>query len=292
MSRKISMVEKRKWLEEYETGLSEYSLCKKYHKDIRTIKDGIEAARLNRDISAARIQVMREVLIKHQSRLLERLRQIQLSIKAPKEDLEVLSWRHEEGSVFSKGMPPKPSTNFDDQVTSMLREHLPKEKLWKLIDGWSQAQIANAGAREALQRKIFSIIKALGFPLCDQSSQNEPCLYIDIVGPMFYRWGLKAAFSPEKYVGPEDDIVTRAEQHAVMFRGTVLTDAADNLEETRTALIKAFRRVRRLEEVQKVKATQEALEDLVKNAQQAIEEILLMDYVAGDCPVCRRLSQT
>jgi hypothetical protein len=291
MSRKISLVEKRIWLLEFESGLSEYSLHKKHKKDIRTIKSGLDTARLDRNYNDAKVGMMKGVLLKHQGRLLERLHEYQLSVKVTKEDAEVLSWYPGDKSVFSKKSVIKTSEEPSDPVTTMLQQHLTNDKLWKLIDEWAQAQNANMIAREVLQRRIFSVLKGTGYPVVDQGSIIKPCLYADTVGPLFYRWALIAVFSPRKSAGPEQEIVARTEQCAVMFRGTVLVEASNNPEEDRTTLIKAYQRVRRLAEVQQVLDTQDTLKQVVEKLHRVIDEILLIDYVPGDCRVCRRMSQ-
>jgi hypothetical protein len=287
MSRKISMVEKRGWLQEYESGLSEHSLHKKYNKDIRTIKDALENARLDRDYSAARVEMMKDVLLKHQGRLLERLHRYQATISIPEADLAVLSWYQGGGSVFSKESTPKNPIEPVDAITEMLQQHLKNDKLWKLIKEWQEAYHSNITARESLQRKIFTRLKAIGYPVVDTTERGVPRLYINTVGPLFYSGALLSTSSAPQ----EQEIVAKAENNAVMYRGNVLIGSPTNLQEACLTLIKAYRRMSRWDEVQTVLTTQDALKKITGDAQRAIEDVLLLDFIPGECNVCQRMSR-
>ena len=192
------MVEKRQWLQESESGLSEHSLHKKYKKDIRTVKNGLESARINRDYSAARITLMKDVLSRHQGRLLERLREYQKLISVPELEVAVLSWYRGDNSVFSGESPVVESQELDDPAAIMLHQHLKNDKLWKYIEDWQKTYQANMKTREALQRRILFRLKRLGYPVVAAGATRKPCLYAHTVGPLFYQWALQAAFYPEK----------------------------------------------------------------------------------------------
>ncbi len=290
MSRKISMVEKRQWLQEFESGLSEHSLQKKHKKDIRTIKDALESARLGRDYSAARVEMMKDVLLKHQGRLLERLHRYQATISIPEVDLTVLSWYQGGGSVFSEKSTLKTPPEPDDPVTEILQQHLKGDKVWKLINDWQEAYLRNMAAREALQRRIFTRLKANGYPIVDRGNIGKLCLYLNTVGPLFYSWALASADSPQKSVHPAEEIAANTENNTVMYRGSVLIGAPTNLEEATAKLKKAYWSVSQLDEVQVVMETQESMKTITEKTQRAIADILLLDYIAGECEVCRRMS--
>lgn len=290
MSRKISLVEKRQWLQEYESGLSEHSLHKKYKKDIRTIKTGLDNARVDRDYSAAKIEMMKETLIKHQGRLIERLHGYQSSVKVPEIDYEVLSWYQGDKSVFSNESSISQTGESNDLVDDMLQQHLKGDKVWKLIEEWRETYRVNIAAREGLQLEIFKRLKRIGYPVVSANDNPKPFLYVNTIGPLFYKWAVVKAFSPQKAANPDQEIAIDNHLPGVMYRGNTLVEAPNNLEETKRTLIKVFRKITQLPEVKAIVETQEALEKITNKTQRAIEEILLIDYIAGDCNVCRRLA--
>lgn len=126
--------------------------------------------------------------------------------------------------------------------------------------------------------------------MVDASDICKPCLYIYTVGPLFYRGALLSASSTKKATDAEREIITNAENNAVTYLRNILIEAPTNPEEARAALLKAHQLVIGLDEVQKVRGTQEMLKRVTDKTRSAIDDILLIDYIAGECKVCRRMS--
>ena len=76
MPKKFSITDKRKWLEDYENGKSEASIASDSRCDPRTIRRGIEEARRGRDAQAARIDLLKQAVLKHQKRLTNKLEEL------------------------------------------------------------------------------------------------------------------------------------------------------------------------------------------------------------------------
>ena len=76
MARKYSIVNKRQWLEDFEKGYSEAYIASKYHCDLRTLKNGLEDARHEREARAAVVEVLKNALMDHQEQLKKKLREI------------------------------------------------------------------------------------------------------------------------------------------------------------------------------------------------------------------------
>ncbi len=74
MPRKISIVKKRKWLEQFEDGKQIVSIAKKNNKDTRTINKGIEDARRERDATLALAGMLEKALKNHHENLLANVR--------------------------------------------------------------------------------------------------------------------------------------------------------------------------------------------------------------------------
>jgi len=73
MPKKFSVTDKNKWLEDYENGKSESSIANDSSCDLRTVKRGIEEARRQRDAVAARVDLLKQAVLKHQERLMKKL---------------------------------------------------------------------------------------------------------------------------------------------------------------------------------------------------------------------------
>ena len=71
----------------------------------------------------------------------------------------------------------------------------------------------------------------------------------------------------------------------------MLIDAPDNPEKARKMLIRAYRRICKLAELKVVVDTQETVKQAAAIARRAVHDILLMEYIAGECQVCRQLSR-
>ena len=70
MPKKFSMLEKRKWLQAYESGTTEAEIAKGGNCIIRTVHKGTQEARLERDGVAARADLIKDALRKHNENLL------------------------------------------------------------------------------------------------------------------------------------------------------------------------------------------------------------------------------
>ena len=70
MPKKLSMELKRKWLDKYDKGKTEAQISREEGHDLRTVTKGIEQARLERDLSAARASFLAKSIEAHYADLL------------------------------------------------------------------------------------------------------------------------------------------------------------------------------------------------------------------------------
>jgi len=59
MPKKIPIVDKRGWLQDYEQGKSEAAIASQNHRDLRIIKKGIAEARRERVVNLARADLVK-----------------------------------------------------------------------------------------------------------------------------------------------------------------------------------------------------------------------------------------
>ena len=303
MPKKFSITDKNKWLEDYENGKSEASIASNSRCDLRTIRRGIEEARRGRDAQAARIDLLKQAVLKHQESLLKKLEEIFSALTMPPHDWAVLSWHGDRDSIFSEsdvdvedsledevGKDLKDSDVHVDMVEDMLRQHLRNDKLWKIVARREKAYASHRLARIALQRKVVNILEErTGCKLETGRNISPPFLYSHTIGDLFYRMALGDAFGDCNDDAWQDEIVVDTSADCVKYRNSILAEVPGKAAKCRRKLLDAFQKIQLLSEATRVVNTYEELEESTFKAKQAIEEIRVLGLVPGVCKVCRRL---
>jgi hypothetical protein len=303
MPKKFSITDKKKWLEDYEHGKSEALIASDSRCDLRTIRRGIEEARRGRDAQAARVDLLKQAVLKHQERLMNKLEELLSTLTMPPHDWAVLSWVESGQSIFSEtdfntedlaedevsdGL--KKSDVQADLVEDMLRQHLRGDKLWKILLRREKAYSLHRLARIALQYNVVGLLEEeTGYKLEVRGDVPPPFLYSYTTGDLFYRMTLAFAFGDSESESWQDEIVVDTSGNYVKFRNSTLADAPSKADECRKNLLGAFRKMKRLPQVARVVDTYKELEESTSKANRAIEEIKVLDLVPGVCKVCRRL---
>jgi len=231
MPKKMPVEEKRKWLEEYESGKSETAIASKYSRDIRTIRSGIEEVRREQDVRLARVELLKEALRKHQESLEDELRDILREIENSPDDFAPLSWHRGDNFVFSKKEARQEDKNSrfakrgrrsaQEAVTvlDLLRQHLrsDKSKLWTWLTQWEKVHDAYLADRKLLQRKAVAILEnRTGYKVVDAKEQiTPPFLYSHVAGHWLYKSALDSTLSPRHSYFNEDDIVADTQRGVV-----------------------------------------------------------------------------
>jgi len=303
MPKKFSPSDKTNWLKKYESGKSESSIANESKCDIRTIRRGIEEARRERDVQAARIDLLKQALLRHQESLLHKLGEMLSALTMPPHDWEVLSWYETGEWVLSENnldtedsLEDEVSEDLKDSdvqavmVEGMLRQHLRSDKLWKILVRREKAYASHRLARIALQRKVVNLLEEeTGCKLEAGGDIPPPFLYSHTTGDLFYRMTLGSAFGDCKNDAWQDEIVVDNSANCVKYRNSIMAETPGAANECRENLLKAFRKMEMLAEVTRVVNTYEELDESTLRAKQAIEEIRLLGLVPGVCKVCRRL---
>lgn len=303
MPKKFSIIDKNKWLEKYESGKSESFIANGSQCDMRTIRRGIEEARRGRDAQAARIDLLKQAVLKHQQSLLDKLGEILSALTVPPHDWAVLSWHGNGESILSESnldtenaLEDEVSKDFKDSdaqadmVEGMLRQHLRNDKLWKILARREQIYASHRLERIALQRKVVSLLEEeTGYKLEAGGDVLPPFLYSYTSGDLFYRMTLRRAFGDYKNNAWQDEIVVDPGPGYVEYRNLTLAQVPGKADECRKKLLDAFRKMQILPKVTRIVSTYRELEESTLRAKQAIEEIRLLGLIPGVCKVCRRL---
>jgi len=303
MPRKFTMVDKKEWLEKLENGKSEASIAKDRKCDLRTIRRGIEDARRARDAQSARIDLLKQAVLKHHDTLLQKLEGISLGLSMPPHDWTPIAWNQSGASILmqsdldTQDSPDdeasedlKDSDLHFDMVEGMLKQHLRNDKLWKLLAQRERAYASYQSARIALQRKVVKLLEEeTGYSLEPHGAAPPPFLFSSTVGDLCYRTALGGAFGEYKNDAWQDEIVVDPSGGRVEYCGAVLAQVPGKAEECRGKLLEVFQEVQVLAEVTRAVNTYESLEASTLRARKAIEEIKQLGLVPGVCSVCRRL---
>ena len=303
MPKKVSATDQKQWLLQYEGGKSEASIAKATHHDLRTIKKGIEAARRERDAAMARADLVKVALHRHQASLISVVEAIQAALQAPQKDGAVVPWDWEADSTTiyaqlwdaqEKNEEAYRSAYFDFERTpeyELLQEHLKRDRLWKVLAEWKIAYLQHLEQRIALQRRTVNLLETgTGCKLVAGAVVvDPPFLNVYNAGDLFFRVALGQALRPEYKADMEDGIITDIARGEVRCRGLTLASAPGHEDETRRKLLVVFDRLQASEEAKRVAETYEAVPDSITRAGRAIQEILLLGLIPGQCRVCRRL---
>jgi len=131
--------------------------------------------------------------------------------------------------------------------------------------------------------------KQTGYKFDDENILSPHFIYSYTTGDLFYKSILQKAFGVRRTVNLENDIYADVSRGTVQHHGSTLAEASGNEEGCKKNLLIALRKLQRSKEVSQVVETQKALAESNEKAKQAVELLLLLNLVPGQCQVCRRL---
>jgi len=303
MAKKNSIADKRKWLDEYESGKPIIAIASQNKRDTRTVQKALEDARRERDARYARSELMKEALRKHQDALKDELNRIIRNLKTPGTDFVPLSWHEGDTSIFTPvwkvdnlvytvgvakdaGRPSAINTT----VITVLRQHLKNDRLWKFLTQWDKAYASHIADRTALQRKTVSLLEQkTGYKMVDKANNTPPFLYSYTAGHILYETVLGLALGSRTKSELEDDIVVDKQTRVVKYHNSILAEAPGNEEKCSQSILAAFKELLNSLEIQKVINSYKHLNECADRARQAADEVVLLGYLPGNCRVCQRL---
>ena len=289
MSKKISIQEKRKWLDLYEQGRTEVQIARGVRRDPRTIVKGLEEATKDRRLASVEAEMLRNALFKHQDQLTGILNNIAAMLVMPSDNLELLEEKEGilapiplSGALLTQVSREQMILEIYDEAKlewDLLKEHLKQDELWDLIKQWRKALIDHVWARWQFKQAIKSNLLRdtdLGSPKYTDSKKLENLLR-ELVD-LFYN------VTTQKVLGIRNttDVQRLIDEKLVSYKDTAETgDKLVSIFDSLPGSIEAF----------KVKNTYEELTKITKLAKRQVDEILLLGMVTGKCRVCRRLGR-
>jgi hypothetical protein len=298
MPKKFDDATKREWLEFYDQGKSEKWIAKRAECDVRTVKNAINDARLKRDVAVARIELVKDALHNHQEGLLEELNQIKASLVVPDKDFAVLSWSRGENSILDDADEQmKLEDGEDSTMHRLLKEHLKRDKLWRMLVQWKKARATHLSAKLTLQRKTVTLLEGkTGYKLTGGDGPSPfVCSYT--AGHVIYKNAIDIAFAaPDKkaqkgIIGKMEAVITVNTNNGdvILRSGSILAVAPGNEQATKQHLLDALKDLGRSPEAKAVVDTYHALEQIATKARQVVEDARLLGLVPGQCEICGRL---
>lgn len=285
MPKKISINQMREWLKLYDGGRSEADIAKDAHRDVRTVKRGIEQARRELNAQTARADLLKEALRNHHNALLNTLKELKDDIRIPPLDIDV-------PCAEDVGLETELTATWPEEkrtLLELLREHLMRDPLWDALDRWKKSLAVHLRDRMALKRKAATLLQEkTGLKLSDKPIEG-PFLYSYTALNLVYEETLRRALGISRMKDPEKDINVSPDGQVRYGAGNVLAEAPPRKEECRRGIIEAFSELGASPESGRAAATYREAETHAARARQLVEEISLLGLMPGTCRICRRL---
>ncbi len=303
MPKQIPMIEKREWLRESDNGIPAAEIAKDKAKALKVIKRGIDEARAERDGAAARAEIVKDALIKHQNQLMGIIARLLEAAEIPPADLELrreksgaLAPIHLSASRIVYTSDDGLIVELSDENTALwglLREHLTRDRMWSTIKNWKRALVNHIQARTGLERRIRMLIeRETGFGFPDEKTITSKGDHINLFTvQLFYTVQIRKALRVSDETNPQNRIFAGDDGYVRHGEGgSELAYCPGRQQECREALIRAFNEIPDLPETTKVIATDSELKNVSNKLRRMLEDARLMGLIPGRCRICSRIS--
>ncbi|MFH1031887.1 MAG: hypothetical protein V1767_04950 [Chloroflexota bacterium] len=298
MSRKISIQEKKRWLEMFELGMTENQVAKKVKRDLRTIVSGLQEASRDRHLANAEAEMLRNALLNHQNQLMNVLRNISNMLVLPPAHLEL----REENSLLLpiplsgsliEETPEKEitlRTHDEDKLEwELLQEHLKSDKLWNYLKRWRQAMIDYIGTRRDFKQAIKSSLENKTKLRFERQGKEKTEYLLPITVDLLYGVATNRILGVKDATNLEENIKAGSDES--VRHGTTELAHCKDAAKCRDRIISVFLSLSETPAGFKVKSTYAELATVTRLARRHVDEILLLGMVTGKCRVCARLGR-
>jgi hypothetical protein len=300
MPKKFSIIQKREWLQAYEGGTPEATISRDSKCDIRTVHKGIEEARLERESRAARADLIREALRKHNESLLAIIDDFRTVLVSPPVSQRVPRGNRSDSVPITGGrvqydLWPEPrvlSVTLDVEARpewELLWEHISRDRLRDILTRWKEALASHLKTRMALRQRLESLLQEkTGYQLAEKPAGRA---FLDTDGLSLLLEKLLEQISEPVTAGDFDaEIIVNSRRGEVTYgHGLALAHAPGKEQKCRKAIIAAVTELLSSDEWKNVRETFVSLEKSTTKARQAAEEIRLLGLLPGRCRICSRL---
>ncbi len=299
MPNKIPIAQMEKWLKSYEEGKSEASIAKAAHRDVRTVKRGIEQARRQRDVQSARSELLKEAVRSHQADLYAVIDNIESALRVPEPKLAVPLRRPSPAEPLRvsgaavwfdiNGQPIVSLANEETPMCYLLKEHLRRDPIWEAIRQWKGSLTAHIVARIELKQKALVLLeKKTELSVLDDKPSEGAWIYSETVDLLCLSVILRT-LSMRDTTFEEGELVLQPDGRVMLGPGRVLAEAPGSQEQCRDDILKARDSLLTSTQAASVAETYGALKEDTEKAIRAFEELRLLRLVPGTCRICRRL---
>jgi hypothetical protein len=289
MSKKISIQEKRRWLDLYEQGKTEVQIARIMKRDPRTIVKGLEEASKDRRLASVEAEMLRSALYNHRDQLIAILKNMAAMLVMPPPNLElreekegILAPISLSGALLKQDYERQIILEIHDEDRlewELLKEHLKQDKLWELIEQWRKALIDHISARwqfkQAIKANLLRDVDLISVKSADSKQLDN--LLRELVDLFF-------DVTTQRILGVQNKTEVRSIVDG-KFAGY------NDTTETGDKLVSIFDNLPSSIEASKIMSTYEQLADITKLAKRQVDEILLLGMITGKCRVCRRLGR-
>ncbi len=303
MPKKIPMSEKREWLVEYDDGKPAAAIAREKKRALKVIKRGIEEARAERDGAAARAEIVKEALVKHQKQLMGIIERLQDAAEPPPADTEIR--REKSGAIapipISAGLILYTHTQgitvelSDEDATlwGLLKQHLTRDRIWSAIKNWKEALTNRTKAILEFESGIRRLLESeTGLRVTEGKPADDNVAFIyPHAAKLFFTVNIRKTLGisdetdlQERMVATDDGYIRHGKA------GPELAYCPGKQDECRDALLGVLKKIPDMPETKKVVVAEGELKIASGKLKRMLEDITLMGLVPGRCRICSRIS--
>jgi len=303
MPKMVPMSEKRQWLEDFDEGKPAAQIAKERRRALKVIKRGIEEARAERDGAAARAEIVKEALIKHQQQLMGIIDRLLDAAEIPPADLELR--REKSGALAPIPLPagriiytPEQGLIVDlsdenKTLWKLLKEHLTRDRIWSTIKNWKEAMISHIMARIELESGIKTLIeRETRYEVAESKTTDDTkgFVYPHAV-KLFYTVHIRKALGIPDGTNPQERMIASDDGYVRHGGGgSEMAYCPSRQDDCLKALIKVYHKIPDLPEIKRVIATGSELMIVSDKLKRLLEDIRLIGLIPGRCRICSRIS--
>jgi hypothetical protein len=301
--KKVSVIEMREWLYQYELGKSKKAIANDTERDERTIDKYLAQARKEADLRAARKELLTRVLMTHNNELLAVVKNIVVALQVPVSQLELR--QDDNGNWFeipfpaAKAYPESDGTRIvlQDENTKrwkLLSEHLGSETLLLKLANWKKAMASHIDFRKALKVKLIELMQGkTGLSVIKESydKPTTPVLY-QAVGDILVPVYINRAFSIPDGTDPEHNLkIDIGGYVSLLGTGTYLGWLSTEGGKLLDKMIEALYELGQSQEFLELESNYPSINRVTNELQDEFEDLTLLGYIAGRCSVCEKLER-
>jgi len=301
MSRKISIRDKKQWLEMFEAGRTEAQIARVLKRDPRTVARGIEEAIKARRITNIDDDMIRKALFDHQAQLRDILKEVASILVMPPNNLELRE--EKDGNLadipISGG---RVKTISEDQMIleievekklewELLQEHLKQDRIWDYLKQWRSAVPDYVMAEWQFKKAIKKLLENEGLELKQRRTDEETDYFLPALVELFNEVAVKKVLNIPDETNLEAGIVAGEDGFIRHGQGGTELAHCKDAAKCRDKIVAVFTSLPQTPEASEVKCTHGTLAEITKTAKREIDELLLLNLVTGKCRVCRRLGR-